>query len=97
MSVQRGVAILLTAGSLAVAACKSESAERRAIRLSAAEAKACQADRREFEADMEAHNLDRFEKQTDEQRKRAVDSLRAVIHARCLVATRDLNAFLNGQ
>jgi hypothetical protein len=74
-----------------------ESDEKKMQRLQSDQAIACFEDSHPGTADQQAHDMDPNYKQTPVERQHTVDSLVLAIHAKCGVATRDLNKFMSGR
>lgn len=83
--------------ALVISASACESPQVKAQRLRENATLACFDASHANSADQQAHDADPAYKQTPAQRQASVDSLRGVIQARCDVATRELNQFMNGR
>jgi hypothetical protein len=87
--------IIIAACAVVVTGCESDA--KKIQRLQQEQSIACLEDGRPNLADQVAHNMDSANHQTPAQRQVTVDSLVAGIHTRCLLATREMNKFMNGR
>jgi hypothetical protein len=86
------VVVMLAVG---LAGCKSNADKLKALQHE--QTIACMEDNRPTMAAEVAQRMDSANHQTPAQRQVTIDSLVPAIHARCLLATREMNKFMNGR
>ena len=87
--------VVIVVSSAGLVGCKSDSDKLKALQHE--QTIACMEDNRPTMAAEVAQRMDSANHQTPAQRQVTIDSLVPAIHARCLLATREMNKFMNGR
>jgi uncharacterized protein YcfL len=87
--------VVIAVSPVVLAGCKSDAEKLKALQHE--QTIACMEDNRPTMAAEVAQRVDSANHQTPAQRQVTIDSLVPAIHARCLLATREMNKFMNGR